>query len=84
MAESNKLRSALANVSVEDVSIDENGRVIINNPSVLAGLKEVGAGLVPSRAADDNYGCCKNGIACSSASPQDIADIRSRFVKGGT
>lgn len=82
MANTDKFREALTDIAVDDVSVDENGRVVISNSSVLDKLKEMGASAIPGkRAAEDtNVGCCTNGIACKGAAMDEIADMRSRLV----
>lgn len=63
---SDDLRTALAKLTPEDVTIDPFGRLIVTNLELSDALKKIG---VEGRiaAAADNYGCCKNGVACGKA-----------------
>jgi len=83
MADLEKLRELLANVSVDEISVDENGRVVINDAALLAGLREIGSQGNARMTASDNYGCCKNGIACKPVAVEDVAEMRSRFIRKG-
>ena len=66
---SDNITKMLAKLTPEDVTMDKFGRLTIANPDLAEALKEAGAG--PRLAADDNYGCCKNGVACGQKSLMD-------------
>ena len=55
--------SSLPRIGPDDVTIDETGKVIMINPSLISSLTKLAAGDIArggSAAADTNYGCGNN------------------------
>ena len=70
MSDDNKIKTALAKMKAEDVSVDAFGRVVLQNPELMEGL----AGVPGTLAA--NYGCCTNGALCKE---KLLAEVMADF-----
>jgi len=74
-------RAALAKLSLSDITVDDDGRLVITNPD-LAHEIAAAARIDPRRAmADNNYGCCENGALCGKSK---IASVEDRLVRSGS
>ena len=69
-------RAALSKLSIADISVDEQGRIIVADKAVaeeLAKAKAVGSA---GSLAANNYGCCENGALCG----KKAAEVGERVV----
>jgi hypothetical protein len=73
---SEELKNALAKLKADDIEMDPLGRVIIKNPDIANAIRGLGSSDPRLAAGVDNWGCCKNGIACSGkARAVDLLDL---------
>jgi len=72
---SNDIKSVLSKLKAEDVVVDKLGRLIISNQEVADAIRKIGVSGTVSSPLDDNYGCCKNGVACGKVNISDLTDI---------
>jgi hypothetical protein len=65
-------RKALAQLSLNDIELDDDGRLIISNADLAREIADA-AKLSPARmSADTNYGCCENLAVCGKAKADSL------------
>jgi hypothetical protein len=77
---SKDLSATLKDLSVDDLFIDNQGRIVINNPAIVDQLRRQDT-LKLDPAAIDNVGCCENLAQCGKLQTEDVASIRERLVQ---
>lgn len=74
MSESDDMMRILAKVRLEDLQLDEEGRVVVDQPELAALLRQ--KGLDPGGARAWNVGCSNTG--CGG---REIEKLRERLVR---
>jgi len=75
-----QLSDLLKELTLDDLRVDPNGRVVITAPSLVDKLKQAGTiGADELARSDTNIICCGNS-KCGSA--LDLGSIVERFTKG--
>jgi hypothetical protein len=74
------LQKALNGISAEDLTVDPEGRIVINNPELAGLLSEAGPlADAAKKKSDTNIICCGNG-SCRAA--DDLGALVERFTGG--
>jgi len=67
------MKEILSKIKVEDVSVDQLGRVILTNPNIFSDLIVKDPGVLAT-----NYGCCTNGALCKKQPLNEvIGEVRN-------